>query len=371
MKMVAHSVLVSFNVPATSLSNPVNAVTLRQEFDAKLSHYGLAAASGENRVPAETGTLVLYTSQDGKHAVLRVYPDGTVTLDLHEFVGKDESRTFTDEVVQELENDLNTSLKTLRSTSLPAIYRGTEFNIYYPTVDNRIVEYDIDRVVFEQQSEYQHVLIVHTASFGNVLVLDGDINLSEADLVYSHNLMQHGKVSYKDKTVLILGGGDGGLLHELLKEGPSMVTMIDIDDVVLKAAKQHLRGICGESLDKLEGENYKVVVGDAIKYLKDTIAEGRTFDYVLYDITAVPVTPEPMGDEWDFLRLSFNMGLKVLAPGGKYLTHATAKLAYKSINMFESELNKLETPVEWKKHEAFVPSFHEIWTFYEVWKTDL
>ena len=47
--------------------------------------------------------------------------------------------------------------------------------------------------------------------------------------------------NYADKEVLILGGGDGALLHELLKEKPKFVTMVDIDEVVIDACKEHMR----------------------------------------------------------------------------------------------------------------------------------
>ena len=46
---------------------------------------------------------------------------------------------------------------------------------------------------------------------------------------------------YKDKEVLILGGGDGALLYELLKESPKFVTMVDIDEAVMRGCKEHMR----------------------------------------------------------------------------------------------------------------------------------
>lgn len=59
-------------------------------------------------------------------------------------------------------------------------------------------------------------------------------DLAESDLSYTHGLMNQGVEDYKDKTCLILGGGDGALLHELLKEDPKHVTMIDVSYILMK-----------------------------------------------------------------------------------------------------------------------------------------
>ena len=50
----------------------------------------------------------------------------------------------------------------------------------------------------------------------------------EGDIVYTKTLLGNGRENYKDKEILILGGGDGGVLHELLKESPKFVTMVEI-----------------------------------------------------------------------------------------------------------------------------------------------
>ena len=53
-------------------------------------------------------------------------------------------------------------------------------------------------------------------------------DLAESDLVYTHAITGYSRENYKDKTVLILGGGDGGILNELLKLNPKFVTMVDV-----------------------------------------------------------------------------------------------------------------------------------------------
>lgn len=84
------------------------------------------------------------------------------------------------------------------------------------------------------------------------------LDISEADLVYTETLMARGRENYKDKEIVILGGGDGALLYELLKEQPKEVIMLEIDEVVMKACAKYMRSICGDVLDNLTGPHYKV-----------------------------------------------------------------------------------------------------------------
>lgn len=143
-------------------------------------------------------------------------------------------------------------------------------------LDDRLLEYDIDEVVFEDRTPYQKIQIVHSKSLGNMLVLDDlqskyyqpitiktlDTNnltdISEADLIYTETLMGRGVENYTNKEVVILGGGDGALLYELLKENPKEVIMLEIDEVVMKACAKHMRSVCGDVLDKMSGPNYEV-----------------------------------------------------------------------------------------------------------------
>ena len=57
--------------------------------------------------------------------------------------------------------------------------------------------------------------------------------LGESDLIYTNTLCCIGNEDYKDKTVLILGGGDGGILHELLKQKPKFITMAEVSIIIL------------------------------------------------------------------------------------------------------------------------------------------
>ena len=80
---------------------------------------------------------------------------------------------------------------------MPAIKRCLPKSPYLRSSDDRIMEYKWDKLLFSERSPYQLVEIFSTLDFGNCLVLDGFINLAESDLVYTHNLMCHGKQDYK------------------------------------------------------------------------------------------------------------------------------------------------------------------------------
>ena len=261
---------------------------------------------------------------------------------------------------------------------IPLIKRGRIDKPHYlVSSDERMMEYDFDRVLLHKRSEYQDVKIVSSPSLGNTLLLDNLQNLAEVDLTYTHALMDRGHVSYKDKEVLILGGGDGGLLWELLKEKPKFVTMAEIDPVVIEACREHLRP-CGKCLEQLKGENYKIIIGDCMKVLRKSISEGKKYDVIFNDLTDIPVTKradsltafEPTATQkenpWHFIEAIFNLSLDCLKDDGLYMNHATGKGNTKALRAYEDFLRDAHVKVEFESRSSYVPSFMEIWVFYTV-----
>ena len=72
--------------------------------------------------------------------------------------------------------------------------------------------------------------------------------------------MQRGVQNYEGKEICILGGGDGALLYELLKENPKFVTMLEIDEMVMQACNVHMKSICGDVLQERKGEDFEVKI---------------------------------------------------------------------------------------------------------------
>jgi len=308
--------------------------------------------------------------KDCMFTIKHYFREGLITLSLEYFKINADDALFPDySSVEALKVLIIKNLDADGGNSLPALKRCLPKTPYLTTSDKRIVEYKYEKLLFSEQTPWQLVEIYSTPDFGNMLVLDGYVNLAESDTVYTHNLMCKGSISYKEKDVLILGGGDGALLWELFqeKEKPKFVTMVDIDEAVIRSCRELMPSVSGGIMEKLEGENYKIVIDDAFKWLKTYKSEGRMFDFVFGDLTDIPV--HEGGGTWDFVRSILFQALSILPIGGQYLTHCNGIHAKKSLHLFEELLNSLGVPLEFKTTKAFVPSFMETWVFYQVTKT--
>jgi spermidine synthase len=133
------------------------------------------------------------------------------------------------------------------------------------------------------RSEFQDIAIFESATHGRVMVLDGVIQITEADeFVYQEMLahvplLAHGSA----ETVLIIGAGDGGVLRRVLQHpNVKRAVMVEIDGEVIRLAREFLPGIAaGAWADK----RAEVIVGDGIDYVKRA-ADG-SFDAIIVDST--------------------------------------------------------------------------------------
>lgn len=315
-------------------------------------------------------TTMLFAGQKGIQCTVQLFPDGLVTLDVVQYINNISSEQIlkrSDYI--DLRDKVDEALSCSKAHFIPTIHRGREILRYHDTSDGRMKEYDFDKEVFKQKSDYQDVWIAHSSRYGNMLFLDLEEMLAESDIDYTKALLGNGRESYKDKDVLILGGGDGGVLNELLKESPKFVTMVEIDKVVIDASINHLRGICGSSMDSYKGHNFEIRIDDCVKAMKEYVKSGKTFDYIINDLTDIPVSVSLHHSHWDFVREILNLTLQVLKPDGKFFAQGTnGATCKKQIEQYEQQLMNLCYPVEFRREFAFVPSFEESWTFYEVWR---
>lgn len=87
--------------------------------------------------------------------------------------------------------------------AIPILKRDNLVPSYFLTSDGRVLEYDFDKVLVNETTPFQNIKILHSPSLGNCLLLDDMQNLAEADLPYTHGLMNFGKNNYKGKIIII------------------------------------------------------------------------------------------------------------------------------------------------------------------------
>ncbi|XP_046393443.1 spermine synthase isoform X2 [Ischnura elegans] len=365
--MAVHTIMMDFTIKANTPGDSEERQNLINTLESALSSY-VKDIKILQTTEVVDGFIVFFLGYKGTLVTARAFEKGVLTVNVEFYKPADEDPLMNFEQARCVEMFLKEKLGAERSKLLPAIRRGSPLDMYLTTSDERLLEYDTDALLYEEKSPFQKIQIFHSRSCGNFLVLDDLQNLSDADLVYTETLMQRGKENYEGKEILILGGGDGALLWELLKEKPKFVTMIDIDELVIKACRIHMRKSCGDCLDNYDGPNYKIIVNDCVKIMDQYIGEGRDFDYVFGDLTDVPISPTPQGAHWDFIRLILEKSFKVIRPTGKYMTHVNGSCSPSSIQMYVDQLKKLSVEVEYSSDHAFVPSFLEDWVFLQVWK---
>ncbi|HKV43402.1 MAG TPA: polyamine aminopropyltransferase [bacterium] len=141
--------------------------------------------------------------------------------------------------------------------------------------------FKITRRLHDEQTPYQHLEIYDSPRFGRMLVLDGAVQTTEGDEFVYHEMLAHPALCAhpRPRRVLIIGGGDGGLLEEVLKHPVEHATMVEIDAAVVRASRQYLSTICGAAFDD---PRTTLIIGDGIAYVRET---SDRFDVALIDST--------------------------------------------------------------------------------------
>jgi len=144
----------------------------------------------------------------------------------------------------------------------------------------------IEESLFEGRTAHQAVHIFRNASMGIVMALDGVIQTTEADEFIYHEMLAHLPILAHGRVrrVLVIGGGDGGCIEEVLKHAVERVVMVDLDSEVVALAKRYLGSI---SRGAFEDPRLELIIADGAGYVARS--EDR-FDLIIIDSTD-PIGP--------------------------------------------------------------------------------
>jgi spermidine synthase len=138
----------------------------------------------------------------------------------------------------------------------------------------------VRETLYSGESPFQKIEILDTRHFGRTLVLDGIFQTSERDEHYYHEMLVHPAMvtAPSIRSVLVIGGGDGGTVREVLRHpGVERAVMVEIDRQVVEACKEHLSSI-GTAWDD---PRLELVFEDGVAHVAEA-AEGA-YDVILLD----------------------------------------------------------------------------------------
>jgi spermidine synthase len=171
----------------------------------------------------------------------------------------------------------------------------------------------VRRILHTEQSKYQDVLVFESTDYGNVLVLDGVIQATERDEFSYQEMIAHLPLAShpNPERVLVIGGGDGGVLREVVKhDSVKEAVLCDIDEAVPRVSKQYLPNMAVG----LTHAKSTVHIGDGFAYLQQPENKG-SFDVIITD-SSDPVGPA----EALFQPPFFKLLKEALKPGGHIST---------------------------------------------------
>jgi spermidine synthase len=217
--------------------------------------------------------------------------------------------------------------------------------------------HEIKKVLAEEKSEYQSVMLVEFTRFGKGLVIDGKVQSTIYDEYIYHESLVHPigiSLDPSPKTALILGGGEGATLREVLKYNSiERAVMVDLDGKVIEFAKKELKEW---HRDSFEDKRTELIIGDGLDYVKNT---KDKFDLIVLDLT----DPLKGSTSYKLYTKEFYLSLKnILNKRGGIVTQATSPSfsaeVYSTIyTTLKQVFNKVSASY------TYIASFDGLWGF--------
>ncbi len=175
--------------------------------------------------------------------------------------------------------------------------------------------------LFSQKSAFQQIDVIETESFGRILFLDGLVQTTEKDEFFYHEMLVHpAMISHPaPEEVLVIGGGDGGAIREVLRHPVKKVVMVEIDEDVVKVCKEFFPWL----KPALSDGRVELKIADGNAFIQES---DRMFDIILVD-SSDPVGPSAVLHQRKFfghLRSHLKPGGIIAGQSGSPLYHLSS-----------------------------------------------
>ena len=221
-------------------------------------------------------------------------------------------------------------------------------------------QFCVDERLYEVKTDHQHLIIFRNGLYGRVMVLDGVVQTTEKDEFIYHEMMAHVPIfAYgQAKRVLIIGGGDGGMLREVTRHRQiEQVALVEIDRQVIDMCRTYLPN---HSQGAFDDPRVHIVIDDGFNFVRTT---PDKFDVIISDST------DPIGPGESLFKADFYAHCKrCLVPGGLLVTqNGVAFMQLDEVKRTALRLRRVFD--DWHFYAAAVPTYvGGIMTF--GWATD-
>lgn len=209
------------------------------------------------------------------------------------------------------------------------------------------IMYKIKRKVFSGKSPYQKIEVFDVYRFGRILVLDGIIQLGQFDEFIYHEMISHLPLFYhpNPQKVLIIGGGDGGTLREVLKHPLRGAYLVDIDRKVIEISQKYLSFVSNRAF---RDKRSKIFFEDGIKFVKKY---KNYFDVIIIDST------DPGGPSLPLFGASFYRNVcRALKENGIMIAQSGSFL--EQFSQIKKIVQRLKNSFAFiKMHRAAIPTY--------------
>ncbi len=188
-------------------------------------------------------------------------------------------------------------------------YHGKDFGLFFEPTS----------ILYEKYSPFQKITVIDTESVGRVLLIDGLVMFSELDEFFYHEMIVHpAMVSHPDpEKILVIGGGDGGTVREILRYHVEEIYLVEIDQEVIEVSKRFFPQISGS----LSSEKVKIINSDGAEFLRNSCEK---FDIIIVD-SSDPVGPSISLFTEDFV----DSVISHLKKGGVYISQSGSPIFQK------------------------------------------
>jgi spermidine synthase len=224
-----------------------------------------------------------------------------------------------------------------------------------PEVSSQRVFLQVRDVLYRGTSPFQEIAVIETVLFGRALVLNNVLQTAERDEFCYHEMLVHPVMIAHPapRRVLIIGGGDGGALRRVLQHPVEQVTMVEIDQQVVEACREHLWNIHRGAFDDPRVE---LRFEDGFAYVE---RRSATFDIIIVD------GPDPLGPTPGMVLFSpdFYHGLAdMLVPGGLVVQQTESPMLL-PIQTAATHLHLREVLPIVRTYLTTVQSYDSFWSF--------